>query len=46
VPPFSAVPYMPLESMSWTPMIVMTAVACALVWAGIDRFVGRDVRPG
>jgi ABC-type multidrug transport system ATPase subunit len=25
---------------------VMTAVALALAWAGLDRFVRRDVQPG
>ncbi len=44
--PFSAVPYMPLESMSWTPLVIMTAVAALLVGSGIDRFARRDVRPG
>ncbi len=44
--PFSAVPYMPLESMSWTPVIIMAAIAGALVWTGIDRFARRDVKPG
>ncbi|MCB2412755.1 ABC transporter permease [Demequina sp. TTPB684] len=44
--PFSAVPYMPLEAMSWTPLVIMTAVAAALIWTGVDRFSRRDVRPG
>ena len=44
--PFSAVPYLPLEPMSWTPVAVLTFLACALVWTGIDRFSRRDVQPG
>jgi ABC-2 type transport system permease protein len=43
--PFSATPYQPLEAMSWTPLIVMTSAAAALVWAGLDRFTRRDVQP-
>ena len=43
--PFSAVPYLPLEPMSWTPLLILTAVAFALVWAGTDRFARRDVEP-
>lgn len=43
--PFSAVPYLPLEPMSWTPLVILTAVAVALVWAGTDRFARRDVEP-
>jgi len=43
--PFSATPYLPAEPMSWTPVIVMTVVAIALTWAGLDRFVTRDVQP-
>ncbi|NYI40992.1 ABC transporter permease [Demequina lutea] len=44
--PFSAVPYMPLEPMSWTPVIIMTVIAGGLMWTGLDRFARRDVRPG
>lgn len=44
--PFAAVPYQPLEPMSWTPLLVMTAVAALLVAAGTTRFALRDVRPG
>jgi len=43
--PFSAVPYMPLEAMSWTPVVIMTAVAALLIWSGIGRFATRDVKP-
>jgi len=44
--PFSAVPYVPFEDMSWAPLVVMVLVAGALVWSGIDRFARRDVVPG
>lgn len=44
--PFSAVPYMPLEAMSWTPVVIMTAVAATLMWSGVHRFSRRDVKPG
>lgn len=44
--PFSAVPYMPFEPMSWMPEVVMTAVAALLIWSGIYRFARRDIRPG
>lgn len=44
--PFSATPYLPFAPMHWTPVVVMTAVATLLVWAGVDRFARRDVVPG
>jgi ABC-2 type transport system permease protein len=44
--PFSAVPYLPFESMSWGPLVVMMLVAAALGASGIDRFARRDVVPG
>ena len=44
--PFSAVPYMPLEGMSWMPVAIMTAVAALLTFSGVGRFARRDVRPG
>lgn len=44
--PFSAVPYLPLEPMSWTPLVVMTAIAGLLVWTGLARFARRDVQVG
>lgn len=43
--PFSATPYQPYEPVSWTPLVVMTLFAGALVWAGVDRFTRRDVQP-
>ncbi|WP_051275077.1 ABC transporter permease [Cellulomonas sp. URHD0024] len=44
--PFSAVPYLPLEPMSWTPLVIMTFLAVALVWAGVQRFARRDIQAG
>jgi ABC-2 type transport system permease protein len=44
--PFSAVPYAPLEAMSWLPLILLTLVAGALAWSGVERFTRRDVQPG
>ena len=44
--PFSATPYLPLEPLTWTPLILMSLTAAALVWAGIGRFSRRDVQPG
>lgn len=43
--PLSATPYQPLEPMAWTPLLIMTIVALALIWIGVDRFTRRDVRP-
>jgi ABC-2 type transport system permease protein len=44
--PFSATPNLPAQPMSWTPLIVMTAVAAAFAWAGLGRFTRRDIQPG
>lgn len=44
--PFSATPFQPLDPFSWTPVVVMTLVAAALVGAGLYRFTRRDVQPG
>jgi ABC-2 type transport system permease protein len=44
--PFTATPYQPLEVMSWTPVLVMTAVAAILGWLGLARFTRRDIQPG
>ena len=44
--PFSATPTLPAERMTWTPLIVMAAVATVLAYAGLDRFTRRDVQPG
>lgn len=43
--PFAAVPYLPLEELSWTPLVLLTAVGGVLTWAGLDRFVRRDIQP-
>ncbi len=43
--PLAATPYQPVEPMSWPPLVVMTLVAVALAWAGLDRFARRDVQP-
>ena len=43
--PLAATPYLPLESMTWTPLVVLTLVAVALGWAGLDRFARRDIQP-
>lgn len=44
--PFAAVPFLPLEPMSWTPLVVLTLVAALLAWSGVDRFARRDIQPG
>jgi len=44
--PFSAVPYLPLEPMSWTPLVIMTLIAGVLIWAGLARFARRDLQVG
>ena len=44
--PFSATPSQPYEPLTWTPLVVMTFVAAALVWTGLARFERRDVQPG
>lgn len=43
--PFQATPYQPAESFRWTPVVVLTLVATALVVAGAARFARRDVQP-
>jgi ABC-2 type transport system permease protein len=44
--PFSAALYLPLETMSWTPLVIMALASGALAWIGIHRFVRHDVQPG
>ena len=44
--PFSATPHLPLVSLTWTPLVVMTLAAAGLVWTGLDRFARRDVQTG
>ncbi|MEV6105444.1 ABC transporter permease [Streptomyces sp. NPDC051940] len=41
--PFGHVPQLPAKDMSWTPMLLLTAVAAALVWAGLAGFRRRDL---
>jgi ABC-2 type transport system permease protein len=43
--PLSATPYAPLEPMAWAPLVIMTLVALALTWAGLNRFSRRDIQP-
>lgn len=43
--PFSATPYQPAEPFTWTPVIILTVVAGALVAAGLSRYARRDVQP-
>ena len=43
--PFSATPYVPYQELTWPPLVVMTLVAVALVWAGLIRFEHRDIEP-
>lgn len=44
--PFSATPYLPLEPVTWTPLVLLTLVGGGLVAAGLWRFRRRDVQPG
>ena len=44
--PFSATPYQPYEPLTWTPLVLMAAVAGAGVAAGTLRFARRDVQTG
>src|SRR6478609_86659 len=44
--PFSATPYVPYAQLTWPPLVIMTVVAGALVWTGLNRFEHRDVQPG
>jgi ABC-2 type transport system permease protein len=43
--PFSATPYVPYAELTWPPLVIMTLVAGALVWIGLNRFQHRDVQP-
>jgi ABC-2 type transport system permease protein len=42
--PLAATPYLPVAAMSWTPLVVMTLIAGALTWLGLDRFARRDIQ--
>jgi ABC-2 type transport system permease protein len=44
--PFSATPYLPYADLTWSPLVIMTLVAGALIWIGLNRFKHRDVQPG
>ena len=44
--PFEATPYLPYESMTWTPLVVMTVIAAALFAVGLAGFSRRDIRTG
>ncbi|MBQ0864584.1 ABC transporter permease [Streptomyces sp. RK75] len=41
--PFGHVPQLPAEEMRWTPMVLLTLVAAALVAAGLAGFRARDL---
>jgi ABC-2 type transport system permease protein len=41
--PFEALPAMPAEGFSWMPVVVVSAVACGLVAAGLVGFRRRDL---
>ncbi|MFJ3281214.1 ABC transporter permease [Streptomyces halstedii] len=41
--PFGQVPRLPAEGMDWTPPAVLTALATALLWLGVEGFRRRDL---
>lgn len=41
--PFGHVPQLPAAEMSWTPMAVLTLIAAALLWLGLEGFRRRDL---
>lgn len=41
--PFGHVPKLPAADMSWTPLLVLTAVAAGLIWLGLAGFRRRDL---
>jgi ABC-2 type transport system permease protein len=41
--PYTHIPLVPTESVRWTPLIVLTVIAAALIAAGIAGFRRRDV---
>lgn len=41
--PFGHVPQLPAAEMSWTPLIVLTLIAAALMWLGLAGFRRRDL---
>ncbi|MER5551943.1 ABC transporter permease [Streptomyces sp. NPDC002793] len=44
VSPFGHVPRLPAAEMEWTPMVVLTVVATALILFGLEGFRRRDLR--
>ncbi|QAY70411.1 ABC transporter permease [Xylanimonas protaetiae] len=43
--PWSATPYVPMEPLTWTPLVVMTLVAVVFTVLGVTRFRRRDIQP-
>ncbi|WP_115727313.1 ABC transporter permease [Actinomyces culturomici] len=43
--PLAATPYLPFEEFSWTPILILMAVALVLVVIGVEGFSRRDVKP-
>ncbi|MFE5238710.1 MULTISPECIES: ABC transporter permease [unclassified Streptomyces] len=41
--PFGHVPQLPAAPMEWTPLVVLTLVAAALLWLGLEGFRRRDL---
>jgi ABC-2 type transport system permease protein len=41
--PFGHVPRLPAAEMSWTPLVILTAVAALLIWLGLLGFRRRDL---
>jgi ABC-2 type transport system permease protein len=41
--PYSHIPLVPTEDVRWTPLIVLTVIAAALIAAGVAGFRRRDV---
>ncbi|WP_329384097.1 ABC transporter permease [Streptomyces sp. NBC_01716] len=41
--PFGHIPQLPAAEMTWTPMLLLTAVAAALIWLGLAGFRRRDL---
>jgi len=41
--PYTHIPLVPTEDVRWTPLIVLTLIAAALIGAGVAGFRRRDV---
>lgn len=41
--PFGQVPQLPAAEMNWSPLVVLTLIAAALVWLGLAGFRRRDL---